>query len=54
MKKNLKTPTKIKAKKKRGFRARKATAGGERLREGKGLLYEEISPFSYRGISIYF
>jgi len=31
MKKNLKTPTKIKAKKKRGFRARKATAGGRKV-----------------------
>ena len=31
MKKNLKTPTKIKAKKKRGYWARKATAGGKRV-----------------------
>jgi len=39
MKKNLKTPTKIKAKKKRGYRARKATAGGKNIikrRRAKG------------------
>ncbi|MDP8289676.1 MAG: 50S ribosomal protein L34 [Candidatus Susulua stagnicola] len=39
MKKNLKTPTNIKAKKKRGYRARKATAGGKNIikrRRAKG------------------
>ena len=31
MKKTLKTPTKLKGKKKHGFRARKATAGGRKV-----------------------
>jgi len=31
MKKGLKTPTNLKGKKKHGFRARKATAGGKRV-----------------------
>jgi large subunit ribosomal protein L34 len=31
MKKNLKTPTKLKGKKKQGFRARQATAGGRKV-----------------------
>ncbi|MFA7676667.1 MAG: 50S ribosomal protein L34 [Candidatus Omnitrophota bacterium] len=39
MKKNLKTPTKLKGKRKHGFRARKATAGGRSVlkrRRNKG------------------
>ncbi|MFH1519862.1 MAG: 50S ribosomal protein L34 [Candidatus Omnitrophota bacterium] len=31
MKKNIKTPTKLKGKKKKGFRARMASAGGKKV-----------------------